>query len=228
VIKDIAGIRFVHDNITPNGIKALESQINKGKAYIAALKKYEKDLADWKAGKKKKAAAKPVDVPKDKAKEDPVTGTWECEMEPFREGMPPFGLVLVLELEDTNVTGTAQMSMRGRPMGQPSKVSDGKFEDGTLTRGHHRQHLLQLQDQGRQAQEAQGQRGAGAHAGPAGEAYSRRGDLAARAGHRAGGGVVREEQVALHPVGHPGCGGDPGDPGRPQARGAVATQRRPT
>ena len=43
-------------------MKAVEGAINKGKAYIAKWKKYEKDLADWKAGKKKTVVKKPVVV----------------------------------------------------------------------------------------------------------------------------------------------------------------------
>ncbi|MHC4512645.1 MAG: amidohydrolase family protein [Planctomycetota bacterium] len=133
VVKDIAGIRFVHDNIKPDGIKALESQINRGKAYIAAWKKYEKDLADWKAGKKKKPNDKPVEEPKEEAKEDPVTGTWECEVEPPRPGFPPLGVILGLKLEGASVTGTAQITIQGRRMGQPTPIREGKFEGGTLT-----------------------------------------------------------------------------------------------
>lgn len=135
VIKDVAGIRFVHDNITPEGIKALEAEINKGKQYIALWQKYEKDLADWKAGKKKKDKdKKPVAEPKDKEKAtaDPVTGTWECEMEPIREGMPPFGIILGLKLEGSTVTGTAQVAFQGRRM-QAAPIRDGKFENGNLT-----------------------------------------------------------------------------------------------
>ncbi len=134
VVKDIAGIRFVHDNIAPDGIKALEAEINKGKAYIAAWKKYEKDLADWKAGKKK-SAEKPVEAPKEKenAKEDPISGTWECEIEPPQPNFPRLGFTLALKLAGTTVSGTVQMSFRGRLMGQPTDIRDGKFENGTLT-----------------------------------------------------------------------------------------------
>ncbi len=132
VVKDIAGIRFVHDAITPTGIKALETQINKGKAYIAAFKKYEKDLADWKAGKKKKAAEKPAEVPKEEAKEDPVSGTWECDISAPQPGFPPLAATLSLKLEGTDVTGTVTVSLQGRQMDE-AEISDGKFENGTLT-----------------------------------------------------------------------------------------------
>jgi len=133
VVKDIAGIRFVHDKITPDGIKALEAKINQGKAYIALWKKYDKDLADWKAGKKKKAAEKKIETPSEKPKEDPVTGTWECSIEAPRPGFPPLGVLLGLKLEGTSVTGTFQITLQGRPMNQPSQIRDGKFENGDLT-----------------------------------------------------------------------------------------------
>ena len=55
----------------------MAAQIDKAKAYIAKWKKYEKDLADWKAGKKKKVEKAPEPVKEDKPTEmDKISGTW--------------------------------------------------------------------------------------------------------------------------------------------------------
>ena len=60
VLKEIAGIRFVHDSIGARcGQGPREPDRQGQKAYIAKWKKYEKDLADWKAGKKKTTVKKP-------------------------------------------------------------------------------------------------------------------------------------------------------------------------
>jgi imidazolonepropionase-like amidohydrolase len=133
ILKDIAGIRFVHDNITPGSIKSVESQINRAKAYIAKWKKYEKDLADWKAGKKKKVEKKIEPVKSEKKKEmDKISGTWEI---PPLEGLGfPVGFQLDLKLNDDNtLTGTVQMSFRGRLMGDKSPIQDGKYDKGEFS-----------------------------------------------------------------------------------------------
>ncbi len=130
VLRDIAGLRFVHNSIKPNAIKALSSSIDKGKKYVESWKKYDKALAEWKAGKKK---AKPVEAkkaaPKEAAKNDPVTGTWEINVkDPF-----PITVTATLTLAGTKVTGEMTMSFNNRP--GPSAEVAGTFigKDLTLT-----------------------------------------------------------------------------------------------
>ena len=136
VVKDIAGIRFVHDNILPGSIKALETQINKGKAYIKKWQKYEKDLADWKAGKKKKAPEnqKPESVKEEEPKSemDLITGLWQADI--TGGSRFPISFELELKLEDDNrITGSVQISISGQPMGPKRPITRGTYDEGTFT-----------------------------------------------------------------------------------------------
>ena len=126
-LKAIAGIRFVHDQITPGAIKSLESQINRGKAYIKKWKAYEKALADWKAGKRKKPVKKVEKKTEEPKKgEDPISGKWKVETQGLRF---PLGFQLELKLgADNKISGSMQLSFRGRLMGRPTPLSRGKYE----------------------------------------------------------------------------------------------------
>lgn len=129
VVRDIAGVRFVFDGIGPDAAKPLLAEIEKGKKYIEAWKAYEKALADFEAGK----AAKPVETkpePEEDAKPDPITGTWDCEMEIPQMGRA-LGIKLVLKLDGTKVTGSAQLSFGERELPE-APVEDGSFQNGEL------------------------------------------------------------------------------------------------
>jgi len=129
VVRDIAGVRFVFDGIGPDAAKPLIAEIEKGKKYIEAWKAYEKALADFEAGK----AAKPVEAkpePEEDAKPDPITGTWDCEMEIPQMGRA-LSIKLMLKLDGTKVTGTAQLSFGERELPE-APIEDGSFQNGEL------------------------------------------------------------------------------------------------
>lgn len=129
VVRDIAGVRFVFDAIGPDAAKPLVAEIEKGKKYIEAWKAYEKALADYEAGK----AAKPVEAkpePQEEAKPDPITGTWECEMEIPQMGRA-LGIKMMLKLDGTKVTGTAQLSFGERDLPE-APIEEGSFQNGEL------------------------------------------------------------------------------------------------
>ncbi|MCA8942390.1 MAG: amidohydrolase family protein [Planctomycetes bacterium] len=130
ILKEIAALRVVHDEIGPDSTKPLADLMSRGKKYIESWEKYEKALADWKAGKVKKAeesesSAKP-------AEGDPISGRWECEL----GGLPmPFAVevVMKLKLDGTAVTGSVEVSIDGNKLPQEGTIENGKFENGKLT-----------------------------------------------------------------------------------------------
>lgn len=131
VLKDIAALRIVHDTIGSDSTKPLADLISRGKRYIDSWKKYEKALADWEAGKLK-AAEEAATTPAEPDENDPVTGTWECEL----SGLPmpiPITLELVLKLEGKKVTGTVQPSIGGNKIPDKGTLEDATFENGKLT-----------------------------------------------------------------------------------------------
>jgi imidazolonepropionase-like amidohydrolase len=127
VLKEIAAIRFVYDDITPGGIKGLEGQIDKAKAYIAAWQKYDKELADWKAGKRKPEAETKVEKkPEPKKETDYISGLWKLDTTGLRF---PLGFQVQLELQDDDsIKGTVQISFRGQLMGPEAPISRGKYD----------------------------------------------------------------------------------------------------
>lgn len=135
VLRAIAGQRMVYDSIGPDAIKPLADQINRGRKYVEAWAKYEKELEEWRTGKA--AEPKPEPKPEPEAKEgeqakvDPLTGTWEAEIvirESFR-----LQIKLNLTLKGTKVTGTIAIGMgRGSEEGPPPQDCTGTFENGTL------------------------------------------------------------------------------------------------
>ena len=46
-VRPIAGLRMSHDGIGPDAIRSFAEQINRGKQYVEAWRKYEKELAEW-------------------------------------------------------------------------------------------------------------------------------------------------------------------------------------
>jgi imidazolonepropionase-like amidohydrolase len=131
VVRAIAGQRFVHDAIGPDAIKPLADQLQRGKQYLEAWRKYDKDLADWQAGKLKAAAAPPPApaAPDAAPVEDPVSGSWEAEL--TIQGQLTLKIVLELELAGTKVTGKVRTSFSGREL-PAQDISNGTFENGTL------------------------------------------------------------------------------------------------
>ena len=78
----------------------------------------------------------------DRAQAQDVSGTWTLTYTMMgRQGGQGMerSMDVTLQQDGTNITGTALMQMRGRPGGgdpPPAReiaISDGKFEDGTLT-----------------------------------------------------------------------------------------------
>jgi imidazolonepropionase-like amidohydrolase len=143
VVREIAGQRITHDAIGPEAVKPLADQIQRGKQYVELWRKYEKDLADWQAGKRPEAvpatatatppvpaaAAEAKPAPEAKPAEDPVTGVWEADIN-VRDQIQ-LKLVLDLKLEGTKVTGTLKVAFGGREV-PAQEISSGSFEGGKL------------------------------------------------------------------------------------------------
>ncbi len=127
VLRETAGIRFVHDSIGPDSIKTLSGVLEQGKQYIESWAKYEKALADFAAG----TGEKPKDAESsvEPVKADPLSGTWELQV----SGDIPveISITLELELEGESVSGQAQVSFQGQ---QPpaTDIEDGSFDGSTL------------------------------------------------------------------------------------------------
>jgi len=136
MLREIAGQRMVFDAIGPDATKPLADQISRAKKYTETWTKYEKALAEWRAGKDGTPAPEPKEPEpsNDEAekKVDPLTGTWEAEIviqERFR-----LQVKLDLTLKGTKVTGTISIGMGGRGGGRtpPPQEIEGTFENGTL------------------------------------------------------------------------------------------------
>jgi imidazolonepropionase-like amidohydrolase len=128
VLKPTAALRFVHDAIGPDSVKPLADAIGRGRQYVESWQRYEKALADWKAGK----GEKPKDAPVTEApKDDPVSGVWEAEVRdlpfPF-----PLRVSATLRLEGSTVTGSVVVTIQERRL-PPTDIQDGKFESGKLS-----------------------------------------------------------------------------------------------
>lgn len=129
VLRPIAGLRLAHDAIGPDGIRPLADQVNRGKQYVEQWRKYDKDLAEWQHGKNAPAPA-PAPAPTDAPPaEDPVSGTWEAEIDV--QGQMQLKVALDLKLEGTKVTGTIRISFAGRDM-PPQEIQSGSWADGKL------------------------------------------------------------------------------------------------
>jgi imidazolonepropionase-like amidohydrolase len=134
LVREIAGQRMVFDAIGPNATKPLADQIARARKYADAWQKYEKALAEWRAGVEGTPAPEPEkEEPKPEEgteKADPLTGTWEAEIviqERFR-----LQIKLDLTLKGTKVTGTISLGMgRGGRGPRPQEI-EGTFENGTL------------------------------------------------------------------------------------------------
>lgn len=132
LLREIAGQRFVFDEIGPEATKPLEAEIEKARKYVEAWDKYEKELAAWQSGKAE-AAPEPEPEPEPKEGEepkvDPITGVWETEI----SIQDRFRLQITLDLKrnGTKVTGTIAIGMGGR-RGPPPQSVEGTFENGKL------------------------------------------------------------------------------------------------
>lgn len=129
VLSSMAAIRMVHDALPPEGIKRLASVIERAKKYRDAWRKYEKALADWKAGKGKKPET--VATPAEPAKQDdPITGTWEVDVD-----LPiPVALQVVarLRLSGTTISGEIFVRVQNREQG-PLPISEGRLAGKNVT-----------------------------------------------------------------------------------------------
>ncbi|MDP6928678.1 MAG: amidohydrolase family protein [Planctomycetota bacterium] len=127
ILRATAAIRLFHDSTAPDGIKSLESALNRGKSYLDAWKKYEKALADFEAGKAEKP---PEEVPEETpaATTDPISGTWSVEVTDLPFPIP-ISITATLKLEGTSVSGSAVMRMRDTP--RDVEIS-GSFENGKI------------------------------------------------------------------------------------------------
>jgi imidazolonepropionase-like amidohydrolase len=129
IVREIAGLRVVFDAIGPNAINPLADLVARGKMYVAAWDKYEKDLQAYREGKKPEAQAAPAPAPEAKTEDDPITGVWEAEVN--IQDRVRIKIALDLKRDGTKVTGTIQISFAGRELpAQP--ISSGSFENGKL------------------------------------------------------------------------------------------------
>ncbi len=131
IVREIAGLRLAHDAIGPDAIKPLADQIARGKQYVEAWRKYEKDLAEWRSGGKPPAAEPAPAAPKPAADAppDPVSGTWEAEL--TIQGQVRLTVVFELKHDAGKVTGQVRISFGGRDT-PPQEITNGSFADGTL------------------------------------------------------------------------------------------------
>jgi len=132
LLRPVAGWRLAHDAIGPGAIKPLADQIERGKRYVEQWRKYEQALAEWQRGDKTAAVAAPPPPPPAEGAapvEDPVSGTWEAEID--LQGQMQIKVTLDLKLAGTTVTGTIKISFAGREMpGQ--EITSGAWADGKL------------------------------------------------------------------------------------------------
>ncbi len=133
VLREIAALRFVHDSVDGNGIKPLADAVQRGRPYLEAWQKYEKELAAFNSGDadKEKEGEEPTPSPTDEpAAPDPLSGVWQLS---FDQPPPvPVEIRFELELQGTTVKGSMVMSLQGREM-PPAELQNGRFENGTLT-----------------------------------------------------------------------------------------------
>jgi hypothetical protein len=127
VVRAVVGQRFQHDAIGPDAIKPLRDQLDRGKKYVEQWRQYEKALAEWKAGRQP-TAPPPAPVPEARPAEDPITGTWEAEID--LQGQIRLTVVLELKLEGTKVSGQVRVSFGQRDL--PPQEASGTFESGRL------------------------------------------------------------------------------------------------
>lgn len=135
-VRAIAGQRFLHDAIGPDGIKPLADQLARGKQYVETWRKYEKELAEWETGQKGAPAAAPPPAPAAKPADapaapppDPISGVWEADVD--IQGQIQLKVTLDLKLTGTKVEGTIKIAFGSRDMpAQP--IAGGSFEGGKL------------------------------------------------------------------------------------------------
>lgn len=129
LLREIAGQRLQHDALGPDATKPIKDLLDRARRYVEAWQKYEQALADWKAGKGKKPVAAPPPVAAPAGGPDPVSGTWEAELN--IQGRFQIKVVLELKLEGSKVTGQVRLSFGGRELAAQD-VQDGTFSGGQL------------------------------------------------------------------------------------------------
>ncbi len=129
VLREVAGQRFVHDAIGPDATRGLKETIDRGRRYVEAWQKYEQALADFKAGKGKKPVEAPPPPPPANAGPDPISGTWEAEIN-VQEQIT-LKVVMNLKLEGSKVTGSVQITFGPNQL-PAGEIADGSFENGKL------------------------------------------------------------------------------------------------
>ncbi|MBK8096312.1 MAG: amidohydrolase family protein [Planctomycetes bacterium] len=129
-VRAIAGLRLQHDGIGPDAIKPVRDAIEGAKKYVETWRNYDKAWAEWKSGKKP-TAPPPPPPPTDgqKPAEDPVSGTWEADID--IQGQIQLKVAVDLELAGTNVTGKVRITFGPREM-PAQEITSGSFENGTL------------------------------------------------------------------------------------------------
>lgn len=128
LLRAICGQRVQFDAIGPDSDRPLQEALDRGKQYAATWAAYDKALAEYKAGKKP-AAAPPPPTPTAPVAEDPVTGTWEAQLD--IQGRFQVKVLLDLALDGKKVTGKVRMSVGEREL-PAQDVETGSFEAGRL------------------------------------------------------------------------------------------------
>lgn len=88
ILKAVSGVKFSYVGRDPHTeTEAFRRALESGRKYQEAWAKYEKELADWKAGKAKPAAEPSEAAAESAPKVDPITGVWKTKVsgEPLPE-----------------------------------------------------------------------------------------------------------------------------------------------
>lgn len=82
VARETGGVKYSLRGADPlTGVEPLRKQLQAGQKYVEQWKKYEEELAKWKAGELKEAKPKPEGQPTtEPEKPDPITGRWELTL----------------------------------------------------------------------------------------------------------------------------------------------------
>ncbi|MBK8979533.1 MAG: amidohydrolase family protein [Planctomycetes bacterium] len=128
IVSAIAAQRFAFDALGEDALKPITDQLERAKKYVEAWKKYEEALAAWQRGEGAKPKEEPKAEPAPAAKDDSLSGTWDCEID--FQGRFQIQLRLVLTLDGEKVTGKVSVNMQGREA--PEQDVSGTFKDGKL------------------------------------------------------------------------------------------------
>ena len=131
VVRAIAGQRAVFDAVGPDSDKPLKDAIARARAYAKTWADYEKAFAEYKAGKKPAAekAPEPQKPAEAADKPDPISGTWEANLD--LQGRFQIKVLLDLKLEGTKVSGKIRLAMGQRELPEQG-IESGSFEGDKL------------------------------------------------------------------------------------------------